>query len=68
MDDAREIECTGDRRFTIRRFPDGTIGVFDTSGRLFVGWPETTVFGSRPLHDGTDAEWCALLGRIRKIA
>lgn len=68
MDEEREIECTGKKRFTIRRFPDGIIGVFDPTGRLFVGWPETTVFGMRSLREGRDADWCALLGRIRKIA
>jgi hypothetical protein len=68
MDDAREIECTGGRRFTIRRFPDGIIGVFDATGRMVVGWPETTVFGARPLQEGSDAEWCTVLARLRKIA
>ncbi len=67
MDDAREIQCGG-KRFTVKRFPDGVLGIFDPTGRMVVGWPETTVFGTRSIEEGGDDEWCALLARVRKIA
>jgi hypothetical protein len=64
--ESRTIRC-GEKRITIRRFPDGVIGVFDEAGRMIVGWPETTMFGSLPLDEGEDAAWCATIGRVRKI-
>lgn len=64
--ESRTIHC-GEKRLTIRRFPDGVVGVFDESGRMVVGWPETTVFGALPLDEGEDAAWCATIGRVRKI-
>ncbi len=67
MIEEKVIQC-GARRFTIRRYPDGVVGVFDEGGRMVVGWPETTTFGSVPLDQRNDAEWCSALGRIRKLA
>lgn len=64
--ESRTIQC-GDKRLTVRRFPDGVIGIFDEGGRMVVGWPETTVFGSLRLDEGDDAAWCATIGRVRKI-
>jgi len=66
MIEEKAIQC-GARRFTIRRYPDGVVGVFDENGRMIVGWPETTAFGSTPLDQRNDAEWCTSLARIRKI-
>jgi hypothetical protein len=64
--ETRAIQCNG-KHLTLRRFPDGVLGVFDEGGRMIVGWPETAMFGARPLDEGDDAEWCATIGRVRKI-
>ena len=64
--ESRTIQCGG-KRITIRRYPDGILGVFDEGGRMIVGWPETTVFGTQPLDEGEDSAWCATIGRVRKI-
>jgi hypothetical protein len=65
--DSREIEC-GRKRYRLRRYPDGVLGIFDQGGKLVLGWPETTVFGDRQLDDGEDADWCSTFSRVRKVS
>jgi hypothetical protein len=65
--ETREIEC-GSKRYRLRRYPDGVLGIFDDGGKLVLGWPETTVFGDTPLNEGDDTDWCSTFSRVRKVS
>lgn len=66
MEQSREIRC-GQHTLLVRVYDDDVIGVFDESGRMILGWPETTVLGGREILQRSEQELCEQLGRLRKL-
>jgi hypothetical protein len=66
MPQSREIECKG-KAFTLRLFDDGVVGIYDGSGKLFLGWPETTVLDGARVMEKSDDEVCEQLTQLRKL-
>ena len=66
MAETREIHC-GSKTFTVKRYDDDVIGIFDADGRMILGWPETTVLGGPDWLERSDEDWCERLSRIRKL-
>jgi len=66
MAQSREIQCKG-KSYRLTLFDDGVIGIFDGSGKLFLGWPETTVFDSARVMEKSDDEVCERLSQLRRL-
>ena len=66
MAKTREIQC-GSKNYTVKRYDDGVIGIFDADGHMILGWPETTVFDGPEWADRPTEDWCERLGRLRRL-
>lgn len=66
MAQSRELQCKS-KTFTLKLFDDGVIGIFDGAGKLFLGWPETTVLDRERVMETSDEEICERLSQLRKI-
>ena len=59
----REVTCGG-RTYTVRRFADGLVAVYDKGGKLVAGWPLTSLWPPDSLSEQPDE---ALCGHIKKL-
>jgi hypothetical protein len=66
MAQSREFQCKG-KSFRLTLFDDGVIGIFDGAGKLFLGWPETTVFDAERVMATSDNEVCERLSQLRRL-
>ena len=66
MADSREFQCKS-KTFTLTLFDDGVIGIYDSAGKLFLGWPETTVLEPARVMEKTNDEICEKLSQLRKL-
>ncbi len=62
MGDVREVVCGG-KRYTIKRYGDGVVGLLDEKDRLIAGWPETVPVMGMSLETRTDDDWCVAIRR-----
>ncbi len=61
------VVLSGRRRYTIKLFDDGAIGIYDGKEVLIAGWPETALLNNAWLQTKTDEEWCDLLAKLRRL-
>ncbi|MGD2135162.1 MAG: hypothetical protein PVF27_03335 [Gemmatimonadales bacterium] len=66
MPQSREFQCSA-KSFTLTLYDDGVIGIFDSTGKLFLGWPETTVLEPDKVMDKANDEICEQLAQLRKL-
>ena len=65
MTETRFVQC-GNVGYTIVCYPDNTVGILDTNGKLIAGWPVTARLTADDARTKSDAELCARVGGFAK--
>jgi hypothetical protein len=61
----REVTCGG-RTYTVRRFPDGLVALYDKGGKLVAGWPQTSLWPPDSLAEKPDEALCAQIKKLQQ--
>lgn len=66
MPERREFECKS-KTYTLTLYDDGVVGIYDSAGKLFLGWPETVILEPATVMQKSDEEICQKLSELRRL-